>query len=99
MAVHVRPGKRRRDSRGAATAWSAAAIAGPVIITELSNRAKAALPPDADRIHIYDTPLQVLAALLAVGFVLTLLVRPLRSKSEMGTLKFEVRRSKSEVEV
>ena len=43
------------------TAWSAAAVAGPVIITELSNRAKAALPPGADRIHIYDTPLQVLA--------------------------------------
>jgi MFS family permease len=60
------------------TAWSAAAVVGPVIITELSDRAKAALPPGADRIHIYDTPLQVLAALLAVGFVLTLLVRPLR---------------------
>jgi MFS family permease len=60
------------------TAWSAAAVAGPVIITELSSRAKAALPPGADRIHIYDTPLQVLAGLLAVGFVLTLLVRPLR---------------------
>jgi MFS family permease len=60
------------------TAWSAAAVAGPVIITELSNRAKAALAPGADRIHIYDTPLQVLAALLAIGFVLTLLVRPLR---------------------
>jgi MFS family permease len=60
------------------TAWSAAAVAGPVIITELSNRAKAALPPGADRIHIYDTPLQVLAALLAVGFLLTLVVRPLR---------------------
>ena len=59
------------------TAWSAAAIAGPVIITELSNRAKAALPPGANRVNIYDTPLQVLAALLAVGFVLTLLVRPL----------------------
>ena len=59
------------------TAWSAAAVAGPVIITELSNRAKGALAPGADRIHIYDTPLQVLAALLAVGFVLTLLVRPL----------------------
>jgi MFS family permease len=59
------------------TAWSAAAVAGPVIITELSNRAKAALAPGADRVHIYDTPLQVLAALLAVGFVLTLLVRPL----------------------
>jgi MFS family permease len=60
------------------TAWSAAAVVGPVIITELSNRARQALPPGADRIHIYDTPLQVLAALLAIGFVLTLLVRPLR---------------------
>jgi MFS family permease len=60
------------------TAWSAAAVAGPVIITELSNRARAALPPGADRLHIYDTPLQVLAGVLAVGFVLTLLVRPLR---------------------
>ena len=57
------------------TAWSAAAVAGPVIITELSNRAKA---PGSGReqIHIYDPPLEVLAALLAVGFVLTLLVRP-----------------------
>jgi MFS family permease len=60
------------------TAWSAAAVAGPLIITELSNRAKAALAPGADRIHIYDTPLAVLAGLLAVGFVLTLFVRPLR---------------------
>ena len=60
------------------TAWSAAAIAGPVIITELSNRARAALPPGGDRVNIYDTPLQVLAGLLAVGAVLTLFVRPLR---------------------
>ena len=60
------------------TAWSVAAIAGPVIITELSNRAKAALPAGRRPRHIYDTPLQVLAALLAVGFVLTLLVRPRR---------------------
>ena len=61
------------------TAWSAAAIAGPVIVTELSNRAKAALAPGASHVHIYDSPLQVLAAMLAVGFVLTLLVKPLRS--------------------
>jgi MFS family permease len=59
------------------TAWSAAAVAGPVIITQLSNRAKAALPPGASHVHIYDKPLEVLAAALAVGFVLTLLVRPL----------------------
>jgi len=61
------------------TAWSAAAIAGPVIVTELSNRAKTALAPGASHVHIYDGPLQVLAGLLAVGFLLTLLVRPRRS--------------------
>jgi hypothetical protein len=66
------------------TAWSAAAVAGPVIITELSNRARAALPEGADRIHIYDTPLQVLAGLLAIGFVLTLIVRPLRPAPQVS---------------
>ncbi len=62
------------------TAWSAAAITGPLIITELSARAKAGLAPGASRIHIYDQPLQVLAALLVVGLVLTALVRPVREK-------------------
>jgi MFS family permease len=66
------------------TSWSAAAVAGPVIITELSNRARAALPEGADRIHIYDTPLQVLAGLLAIGFVLTLIVRPLRPAPQVA---------------
>src|SRR5437899_2891520 len=66
------------------TAWSAAAVAGPVIITELSNRAKAGLAVGASKIHVYDTPLAVLAALLAVGFVLTLLVRPLRGEKSNG---------------
>lgn len=50
------------------TAWSAAAIAGPVIITELSVRARTGLAPDASKIHIYDRPLQILACLLAAGF-------------------------------
>jgi MFS family permease len=62
------------------TAWSAAAIVGPGIITELSRRATAALAPGASRVHIYDSPLQVLAGFLAVGFVLTLLIRPLKQK-------------------
>lgn len=62
------------------TAWSAAAIVGPVIITELSRRAKLALAPGESLVHSYDSPLQVLAGLLAVGFVLTLLVRPLKQK-------------------
>jgi MFS family permease len=73
------------------TSWSAAAVVGPVIITELSNRAKAALPAGAERIHIYDTPLQVLAVLLAVGFVLTLLVRPLRPSTEAANVEMVTR--------
>jgi MFS family permease len=64
------------------TAWSVAAIVGPVIITELSNQAKAALPAGANRVGIYDRPLEVLAGFLAVGFVLTLLVRPLKARRE-----------------
>jgi len=60
------------------TAWSAAAIAGPILVTQLSDRAKAALLPGASRVHIYDEPLRVLAMLLVVGLVATLLVRPLR---------------------
>ena len=61
------------------TAWSAAAVVGPVIITELSRQATAALAPGESRVHIYDSPLHVLAGLLAVGFVLTLLIRPLKT--------------------
>jgi MFS family permease len=62
------------------TAWSAAAVVGPVIITELSNRARAALAPGVSRIHIYDAPLRVLAIMLGFGFILTTLVRPLRHR-------------------
>jgi MFS family permease len=60
------------------TAWSAAAIVGTVIITKLSENAKAALAPGASRIHIYDAPMRVLAVMLVGGFILTVLVRPLK---------------------
>jgi len=60
------------------TAWSAAAIIGPLIITQLAAHAKASLLHGASKVHIYDQPLAVLAALLACGFLLTLAVRPLR---------------------
>ena len=62
------------------TAWSAAAVTGPIIITELSNQAKAHLRPGESRVHIYDQPLQVLAVLLGLAFILTMLVRPLRAR-------------------
>jgi MFS family permease len=64
------------------TAWSAAAVAGPVIITQLSARATAALAPGESRVHIYDQPLRVLASFLVVGFFLTLMVRPLKTSSK-----------------
>jgi MFS family permease len=67
------------------TAWSAAAVAGPVIITELSNSARAALPAGASKVHIYDKPLEVLAALLAAGFILTILVRSLAKADALRT--------------
>jgi MFS family permease len=66
------------------TAWSAAALAGPVIITQLSERAKAALAPGESRVHIYDQPLRVLAFLLVIGFILSLLVRPLKQPASIG---------------
>lgn len=68
------------------TAWSAAAIAGPVIITELSNRAKAGLVAGQSKAHIYDQPLGVLAVLLGVGFVLTMLVRAARMPQDVVTV-------------
>jgi hypothetical protein len=65
------------------TAWSAAAVAGPVIITELSSRARASLAPGVSKIHIYDNPLQILAGLLVIGFILTVLVRPVAANQEV----------------
>jgi len=64
------------------TAWSVAAVTGPVIITELSERARGALAPGAPRVHIYDQPLMLLAGLLAVGLALTLAVKPLKKVAE-----------------
>lgn len=58
------------------TAWSVAAVTGPVIITQLSDRARAALGPTDPRVHIYDRPLMLLAGLLALGLLLTLAVKP-----------------------
>ena len=60
------------------TAWSAAAVAGPVIVTELSARSRAGLKAGMSNVHIYDQPIHVLSGLPVVGFILTMLVRPIR---------------------
>jgi MFS family permease len=63
------------------TAWSAAAIAGPIIITQISQRHLLLLAKGASRVHIYDTSLHLLSGLLLLGLLLTLLVRPLPESS------------------
>jgi MFS family permease len=60
------------------TAWSAAAIVGPLIVTYLSDEAKAVLKAGASKAGTYDFPLEILAGFLLVGFVLTISVRPLK---------------------
>lgn len=60
------------------TAWSAAAIAGPSIVTYLRDYQTKQLgvaPKDA-----YATAIYIMAGLLVVGFVCNLLVRPVDSK-------------------
>ena len=75
---HLRPRQRRRDSRSAADGVERRGSGGSGdhhrVVQPRQGRAGAGREP----IHIYDKPLEVLAGLLAVGFVLTLLVRPLR---------------------
>ena len=77
------------------TAWSAAAVAGPVIITELSNRAKgrprAGGRPDPHLRHAAPGPRGV----AAVGFVLTLLVRPLRPSPQLAETSVEMATGKA----
>jgi hypothetical protein len=48
-----------------------------VIVTWLSDRAKAALPAGASKARAYDQPLGILAGFLVAGFLLTISVRPL----------------------
>ena len=60
------------------TAWSAAAIAGPSIVTYLRDyqiKSLGTAPKDA-----YSTAIYIMAGLLAVGFVSNLMVRPVDPK-------------------
>ena len=60
------------------TAWSAAAIAGPSIVTYLRDyqiKSLGVAPKDA-----YTTAIYIMAALLVIGFISNLLVRPVDAK-------------------
>ena len=62
------------------TAWSTAGVVGPVVVNYLRERSLAA---HRDPAHAYDFTLGVLAAMLVVGLVCNLLVRPVDPRFHM----------------
>jgi len=62
------------------TAWSAAGVAGPILITRIREANLAALPPGGSLVPIYDLTLYLMSALLAVGFALAVAIRPLAAR-------------------
>jgi nitrate/nitrite transporter NarK len=58
------------------TAWSAAGVVGPLVITRVREARLAALPDGAPRLPLYAPTFTAIAAALAVGFVATLAVQP-----------------------
>ena len=59
------------------TAWSAAGVIGPVLITSLRE---AQIRSGVARARVYDHTMYILAGLLLAGLVLNLLVRPLHQR-------------------
>lgn len=59
------------------TAWSAAGVAGPILITRIREAQRAALPPGGSLVGLYEATLWIMAGALVVGALLTLAVRPL----------------------
>ncbi|RUP10578.1 OFA family MFS transporter [Hyphomicrobium sp.] len=73
------------------TAWSTAGIVGPVIVNYLHDTRQAeGIPAD----QIYGPIFYVLAALLVVGFVANLLVRPVNAKWNMSEADIAEERAK-----
>jgi MFS family permease len=58
------------------TAWSAAGVAGPLVITRVREVRLAALPVGASRVPLYADTLQAMSGLLAIGFLAALFVKP-----------------------
>jgi len=63
------------------TAWSAAGIVGPFVVTYIREfQLKAGVPQD----HLYDTTMYILCAMLVGGLICNLLVRPVKPKWYMS---------------
>jgi MFS family permease len=73
------------------TAWSTAGIVGPVIVNYMHDTRQAAgIAPD----QIYGPIFYVLAALLGVGFVANLLIRPVDAKWYMSKAEVDAEQAK-----
>ena len=71
------------------TAWSAAGVAGPVLVNYIRAYEISALHmPKADA---YTTTMHIMAALLVVGFVCTLLMRPVHERHHLRAVEVEAR--------
>ncbi len=72
------------------TAWSVAGVVGPFLIARLREGQLAAGVPKS---LVYDRTLYIMAALLFVGFLCNLLVRPVHEKHHMGSEQLTRERS------
>ncbi|TWI56607.1 nitrate/nitrite transporter NarK [Pseudomonas duriflava] len=73
------------------TAWAAAGIFGPVLVTYLREYQ---LNMGVPRTDVYNMTLYILSALLIAGFVCNLLIRPVADKYFMTEAELAVERSK-----
>jgi MFS family permease len=74
------------------TAWAAAGVLGPVLITYLREYQLAA---GVERAAAYDMTLYILAGLLVLGFVCNMLVRPVADKHFMSDAELAAERALS----
>ena len=74
------------------TAWSTAGILGPVIVNYLHDTRVAEGMP---RSNVYDLIFYVLAALLVIGFIANMLIKPVAPKWFMSEAEVKTLQSKS----
>jgi MFS family permease len=71
------------------TAWSTAGILGPVIVNFIHDtRVAQGIAPE----HLYDSTFYILAAMLVLGFICNLLVRPVADRYFMTAAELEAER-------
>jgi MFS family permease len=63
------------------TAWSAAGVAGPLVITRVREARLATLAPGASKVPLYADTLMAMSGLLLVGLAAALVIRPVRRRA------------------